>query len=257
METPPPNYAQYPRGNNHNLGGGMPYRTPGIYFDYISIAFKMITRNAGVYVLGAFVVLIVFYAITIPFSLLANYISYGSPLGAQNIPPDQILASLGRSMPISMATNILPGALFYMMFTGISLCAIEEADTGTTSFNTLFKGFNNFGTTFVSCILLYVVQTIGMYLCCLPFFLVAGFFAFVPIIAATEGLSVGANFAKSSEYLKPFFLPMAGLYLVATFLGGLGVCACLVGVLFTFPILYVVIGLHYRDFRNANRQGSF
>ena len=255
METPPSGSAAYPRGNQNF--GGAPFRGPGVYFDYINTAFSMITKNAAVYVLGSFIILLMFYGMVFPLSFLSNYISYGSATGPRNLAPDQYLFSVARSMPVSLAVNLIPGTLFYMLFTGISLCAIEQADTGVTSINTVFKGFNNFGNTFVCCILMYFAMTIGFYFCCVPFFFLGGLFAFVPIISATEGLGVAACFSKSIDMLKPYILPMAGLYFVASLIGGLGVCLCGLGLFITFPILYVVIGLHYRDFRGPVSQITY
>lgn len=251
METPPSNFSQYPRGQQP-FGTGQPYRTPGVYFDYISTAFRMIFKNPTVYILGTFVVLSVFYALTIPMSFLSNYISYGSAMNPKFTSVEEMYGGMFKSIGVSAVLNLIPGTLFYMALAGISICAIEESDQGSTSFNSVFKGFRNFGSTFVCCLLMYIAMTLGMYLFCIPFFFLGGLFCFVPIISATEGLGVGASFSKGIDMVKPYLLPLTGLYFVSTLVSGLGVLVCCVGVFATMPVLYIVIGLHYRDFRGPS-----
>ncbi|MBI1333824.1 MAG: hypothetical protein GC165_13200 [Armatimonadetes bacterium] len=250
---PPQNYAQYPRGHG---GPGRPYRGPGVYLDYITESFQIVTRNAGVYVLGSLIIIAIVYAINIPVSLLSNTIAYGSPLGTPRATRlEDFLPMMAKALPISMVASIIPGAIMQTLSTGIALCAIEEADTGTTTFGTLFSGFKCFvpliGTSFI----FQILSLVGFCLCIVPFFFIAGLLCFAPIIVVKEGLGPIAAVQRSVQLLGPFWLAMGGFYFLASLVGGLGICACIVGFIFTMPVLYVCIGLHYREFRGPLNPG--
>jgi hypothetical protein len=236
METPP-NYSQYPRPDQSGGFGtsGRGYRGPGIYFDYINEAWDMVRKNMAVYVVGALLVII-------------NAAMYGSPMGPK---PGEMPHFNPSMIPLSLIAFLIPMSISQVLNTGISLCALEEADTGATSINTLFSGFRYFINVAATCLLYILAIYVGLVLCIIPAFYVAGLFAFAPIIAAREGLGPIQSMQRSSEMLKPFAWANFGFMFVASFINILGVIACCVGLLWTTPILYIGLALHYRDFRGA------
>jgi hypothetical protein len=256
METPP-NYSQYPRaGQTGGVGGsGRGYRGPGIYFDFISEAFNIVKNNLGVYAVGALLALIIFYAVQIPFSFMTNMIAYGSPTGSPKIDSNGLPKMNFMVFPISIVIGIIPGAVLQAMCVGMSLCALEEADTGKTSINTMFSGFRNFLPLLGTVVLTQIATTIGMIFCIFPFFLVAGVLSFAPLFTVHEGLGPIEAITKSFNLLKPYIWPMGGFFFVTSLVSGLGICACGIGIFFTLPILYICIALHYREFRGPLNQG--
>jgi uncharacterized membrane protein len=153
-------------------------------------------------------------------------------------------------IPITIAISLIGGALNTALMTGISLAAIEEADTGTTKFETLFSGFKNFGNLIVGSILYSLAIGIGMVFCIVPGLYLSGALSLTMLIVIKEGIN-GVDALKSSfERMKPYAFAMLGLIIVASICSALGVIACGLGVLVTWPIYPIVLGLTYRDFRS-------
>ena len=152
-------------------------------------------------------------------------------------------------MAISGVVQVIPSAFAMVLTYGIALCAIEEADTGSTTVNTLFGGFRQFWPVYFACLMVHVLVTLGVYMCLIPGMVAGAALSFAPIIAAKEGCGAWEAMRISASRIMPYILPMVGL----TFVGGsvvcLGICACVVGLLVSLPVFYIVVALHYRDFR--------
>ena len=252
MEAPP-NYTQYPRPNQPGgFGGG--YRGPGVYFEMIGEAFTAIFRNPKIYI-GA-------GGITLGMIALAYgalFITFIAIMPAQD-------STRLNSTPVSNAqigTLItLYGILFLVIFlarvlmVGVCACTIEEADTGSTSFKTLFSPFRRILPVTGCIILCQLAMAVGMVLCYVPGLYLMGVLAFAPEICLVEKLGPVESIQKSYEMIKPFAWMMVLMMFVLSLLTGVGAMACGVGLAVTIPIQYVVLGLHYREFRGPNRLGA-
>jgi hypothetical protein len=256
METPP-NYSQYPRpGQGPGTGGGgRGYRGPGVYFDFITEAFNIMKNNMGVYVVGSLIALVAFYAIQLPFSFLTNGMLYGNASGTPKFDANGMPKMNLGAFPVMMLVGLIPATVLQAFGVGLSLCALEEADTGTTTLNTMFSGFKNFLPLLGTVVLTLIATYIGLALCIIPGFLVAGALSIAPLITVHEGLGPIEAMSKSFNQLKAHIFPMAGFFFVASLVSYIGGCACCIGVLFTFPTLYITIALHYREFRGPLNQG--
>ncbi len=254
METPP-NYTQYPRDPQGGgpSGSGRGYRGPGVYFDFITDGFNMMKNNMGVYVVGVLIALVLGWVVSFPFSMIQNVLLSGNPLGRTD--PGKVPAFSFAMLPVVMLLSLIPAAISQVLTLGISLCALEEADNGATSLNTMFSGFRNFVPVALTSLLYIIAVYIGLIFCIVPGIYVAGAFAFAPIVAAKEGLGPVQAMQRSYEMLKPHAWAYFGFMFVAAIIGGLGVIACCVGVLFTLPIMHIGLALHYREFRGPLNQG--
>jgi uncharacterized membrane protein len=247
METPP--MSNYPRGDGGNANYAMPTRGPGVYFDYIGIAWKMITKNPSVYIVGGIVMLIAAVAVQIPAQVLSMAMG-GSKV---SIDPTTGATSGGPSLaliPLTLVLSLVSSAVTTALMTGMSLAAIEEADTGSTRFETLFSGFKNFGNLFVGSILYTIAIYIGMLFCLVPGIYLSGALSLSLLIIIKEGLNGVDGLKASMERMKPYAFSMFGLLLVSLICSLLGAIACGIGLLVTWPIYSIVIGLTYRDFRS-------
>ena len=254
METPP-DYSQYARPGQPAGpgGGGRGYRGPGVYFDFITDAFNMLKKNLGVYIVAVLIAGAITFAIQFPLNIVSNILLMGSPTGAAG---SRSVPQMNYAMfPIVMIIGLIPAAIQQLLILGISLCALEEADTGQTNINTMFGGFRNFLPVVLTNMLYILAIYVGAIFCIVPAFFVAGAFAFAPIISATEGLGPVQSMQKSFEMLKTNAWAMFGFMFVCGLLNLLGLAACCVGVLFTFPIAQIGLALHYREFRGPLGQG--
>jgi uncharacterized membrane protein len=253
----PPNYSQYPR--NDQIGGaggsGRGYRGPGVYYDFISESWEMIKKNMGVYVVAVLLAGIISQVINFPFSMISNNLLYGNPLGVQSTKPGEFPQVNWVMAPFAIILLLVPGAISQVINIGISLCALEEADTGTTNLNTMFSGFRNFVPVALTTLLYVLAVYVGLFLCIVPGIYVAGVFTFAPIISAKEGLGPIEAMKKSYSMLRTNAWAIFGVLFVSLLASCLGIIACCVGVLFTAPIMYICLALHYREFRGPLNQG--
>lgn len=240
--------SNYPRGDGGNANYAIPTRGPGIYFDYIGTAWKMITKNPSVYIVGGLVILIAMMAVQVPFQIITNM------MGGNSVNIDAQTGNVTRApslmlFPVTFALSLIGGAINTALMTGMSLAAIEEADTGTTKFETLFSGFKNFGNLIIGSILYSIAVGIGFVFCILPGIYLCGALALSMLIIIHEGVN-GVDALKASyERMKPYAFSMVGLVIVAGICSMIGVIACGIGVVVTWPIYSIVLGLTYRDFR--------
>ena len=220
----------------------------------IGEAFTAMFRNpkiylgAGVIALGliglAYVVFLVSFV-----SLMPTSGSLGAPVGsarsAQNIP-------IGSILTLYLILG-LAFVLARVLMIGVCACTIEEADTGSTSYKTLFSPFGRFFPVAGCLILSQLAIIAGTMLCYVPGLYLMGVFAFAPEICLVEKIGPIKAIQKSYEMIKPFAWMMVLLMFVLSMLTMVGGVACGVGLAITFPIQFVVLGLHYREFRGPSR----
>lgn len=218
-----------------------------MYFDYINQAFTMMKAEPTVFVLGSLAIFVLTMLVQAPFQVINQVMM---PQASKD--PEAAMGMLAILLPISAIEGILLGGLQWALYTGISLATIEYADTGSTKFETLFSGFKNFGQLLLASILYSIALMVGFVCCIVPMFYLIGALAFTQLIVIKEHIPAIPAMKRSYALLKPFAWSMAGLIIVTGLLNIVGFLACCVGLLVTMPIMYMVVGLAYRDFRNVD-----
>jgi hypothetical protein len=143
--------------------------------------------------------------------------------------------------------------LMQVICAGFSACAIEQADTGSTSFGTLFSAFRRIGPLVVCIFCCQFLSVIGMYACFVPGFYLFGVLAFAPLLVIEEKLGPFEAMARSMAMIKPYAWSFAGLVFVLGLIASFSACLFGVGFIFGLPLHYIVVGLHYREFRTTNQ----
>ncbi len=237
METPPV-FSQYPRSNKG--------RGPGVYFEMIGEAFTFMFRNPKIYIgAGGIAVGIIGIAYV---GFLVTFIAI-MPRTSSRINPDSINSG---QLGVIIGLYAVLGVAFFlarMLMIGVSACTVEESDTGSTSFKTLFSPFVRFFPVAGCVILSQLAIMVGAVLCYVPGLYLMGVLAFAPEICLIEKLGPIESITKSYEMIKPHAWMMVLLTFVLSFLSGAGGLACGIGLAVTFPIMYIVLGMHYREFR--------
>jgi uncharacterized membrane protein len=114
-----------------------------------------------------------------------------------------------------------------------------------------FLGFGKFAPAAIAGGVIMLGVTIGAYCCIVPGLLFGGLTMFAFPIIATRDTGPFEAIRESWAMLTGHIWMAAVVYFLASLLSGLGVCACLVGLLVTLPILYVVEAIIHRDFTEA------
>jgi len=241
----PPGFSNYPRG-----GGGYS-RPPGVYFDTISTAFRMIQAQIATWILTSLVSIIIvggLYALISGFEWVTGISRMGMGTMPDGKPTVTDFGAYGFGLLLQLLLGLPATIVGLCMVAGIAKMAIRQSAGEAIQMPDLFNGFQNIGSVAVAGLLVSLMTTLGIYCCCIPGIYLQGISAFSVLIASTQNMgpidAIGESFSK----LKPFAWAMAGLMIVAGFLTGIGVIACGVGLLFTFPIYGIVLGLTYASF---------
>jgi uncharacterized membrane protein len=242
MNVPPP-MSNYPR-NGAAPGGSRP---PAPYLEYIGDAFRMVTSNLGPFVGGSAIAMVAAIAI-----YLVTMVPMAGLLVATDPGGNSPTPALGMFVIVYLVVIGLMFGLISCFFSGMVHCALEVLDHGSTSLSTISKGFSKFAATFAVGIIVGIASYIGSLLCILPGIAVNGIFMFASALPSLRGTSVGDSLKTSIEWTKSNWLMYAVVYFITGIVAGLGGIACGVGIVFTLPILPIVVAMHYRDIRDAS-----
>lgn len=251
MENPPPNYTEYPRpGSNYPRGNfAKPVDPPGYYLEYIGNAFNMIWAKKDVFILGTLVIGLLYYGFSFLESIAVSMIVYGTPLAQ----PTEIDSKYFVYLGLSMILTGLGIGIYYGCVNGFAAAAIEYMDTGNTSFNTLFSGFKNFAQLMLVGFIIYFATLIGYCLLIIPGVYLTGIFAMAPLICSFENRTAVDSIKESMRRTKEFAWGLFAVVLVSVIVSALGFLGCCIGIVFTAAVMPIVLGMHYRNFREITQ----
>ncbi len=198
------------------------------------------------WVLATLIWLAISYAVNIPLSLLGNLVAYGSILGqefgskSQEFSASGLLISLGFSALGSFLTYPLQAGLFYM---GLKQVRGERIQPGD-----IFGGYRFTVNVFVAYLLMGLLIVISFVLFIIPSFFVAGALAFAPLLVMDKRMNGIEAIQESYNALKSHAWSMFAFVFVVGLVASLGVCACGIGILVTYPVFMVGIALTYHNF---------
>lgn len=111
----------------------------------------------------------------------------------------------------------------------------------------LFSGGDCWGRTLGATLLISILASIGALLCIIPAFIVGGLFFFTIPLIVERNLSVTDAMRASYEVTRQNLLMFTLFAFVLPLLAGLGAFACYVGLLVTYPLLFTIMAVAYRD----------
>ena len=238
----PSGYSPYPRDN---YGGSDPYggnpnqRPPGVYFDYIGIAWRLIQPNLGTWVLATLLMFVVTWAINLPVSFLNLFLNQGSPRNVANP-----FGSLVITLPLSF----IAGVVGQVVYGGYIMMGVKQARNERIEIADLFVGFRSAGAIIGASFLTTLSIYLGIILLIIPGLFLVGLYAFVPLLIIDRKMGAIQALQECYDNLRSYAFSIFGLLFVTGLVVGLGVFACCVGLLFTVPLQAVVVGLTYNNF---------
>jgi len=122
----------------------------------------------------------------------------------------------------------------------------------------LFKGFNYFLQTFLFCLvwgvalfiasfILNMVPCVGQLASICLFFIAGAFLMFGLFLIVDKEIDFWSASIESFNKVKTNFWPFLGLSVVAGIIGFIGVIACVIGLVFTYPIYFCILTVAYRE----------
>lgn len=275
--VPPPSYFQQPPGG---APGPNPYGFnygPRVDFDVIGRAWTMIMSDNGTWVLATLLVVIIAYGVSATFMvpIFMDMFQQLSKTIAQNqanpssIEPFQFQTGYSAFLLVGMGVFI--NALVTLLNVGLSEMSVRRLEGRPISISDVFIGFRHFGSVFgvglVSALIAgsgtilfalpplfssdlttRLVCTLCTYAWIIPQYIIYGLLCFAPLLIV-RGRARGLQaIGMSYRILKPQMWVMALLYFCVVLLSGLGAVACCVGLLWTYAIFPISIGLTYANF---------
>ncbi len=243
---PPPHqnseFSNYPRGNFVPNGPGRP---PGVYFDYIGEAWKIVNSDMGTWVVATLIMFGVTYGVNMVISIFNNLLMYGSlslvsSRGANGLS----IAGLIGAVLLSFAG----GMLTYPIQAGLMMMGVRRVRGYAVSPTDLFAGYKGGWRLILAYTLASIITGIGTLLFLIPGFYALGVLAFVPLLVLDRNASVIDSLTISYEALKREAWSMFGFMFLLGIVVMLGFCACGVGALFSYPVFILALALTYNNY---------
>lgn len=164
------------------------------------------------------------------------------------IDPTEIQAMIsGTSILMSLISVIIGAIISAFFYAGLFKAASKQLRGEQISINDLFSGGEHFGSMVVATIIISILTQIGCRLCLIPGMVVIGLFFFTYPLIVNRGLgpieAMKTSLQVTGQNWLMFILFGTVVYIVA----GIGILACCVGIIFTFPLLFLITTVAYRD----------
>lgn len=144
------------------------------------------------------------------------------------------------------------------LLTGPAICGIvwitlKHARGEEVVFGDLFRGFEDFGNTFVAGLVFSLLLCLGLVFCVVPGIVLGALFCFVFPFIVDRGMSFPEAMDASRRLAarRVDLLDRSLFFLLALLVGISGAILCLVGLFFTMPLMWAVITLAYEDLAPA------
>lgn len=193
-----------------------------------------------------------------------DWISKGFDLYKQNFGV-LLLASAIATILSAATVGILAGP----MMAGMILITLRllRGQSPKPSVAALFDGFNHFLQMFLFCLVWFVIIfgasfVINLIPCIGQIASIAGGLAlgallmFAPYLIVDRGMDFWPASTTSMDAVKTAFWPLLGFSVVTQILGQIGAIACVVGIVFTLPIMVCAMSVAYLDFLGDGATGT-
>lgn len=193
-----------------------------------------------------------------------DWISKGFDLYKQNFGV-LLLASAIATILSAATAGILAGP----MMAGMILITLRllRGQSPKPSVSALFDGFSHFLQMFLFCLVWFVIIfgasfVINLIPCIGQIASIAGALAlgallmFAPYLIVDRGLGFWPASTTSMDAVKAAFWPLLGFSVVTQILGQIGAIACVVGIVFTLPIMVCAMSVAYLDFLADGATGT-
>jgi hypothetical protein len=208
--------------------------------EWIGEGWQMFAEQWKVWVLQILIVFLVFAVPIVPFYLMMIAMQLNTPPG--EVPEFPVLF-----FPLLFAIfliSILGSAYFW---SGLYKTAFKQMRGEQISVGDLFSGGDVFLRVLGGLLAVSLLAFLGIFLCILPYFVVLGLLHFTVPLIVERNLGVGEALSTSYKATKANWFMTTIFVLVLYMLASLGAVACYVGALASYPLLFTITAIAYRD----------
>ncbi|HEX4945570.1 MAG TPA: hypothetical protein VFZ34_02750 [Blastocatellia bacterium] len=212
-----------------------------VRWEWIGEGWNMFTQRWGMWVVHMLIFALVLIAILAPIYIIAIVSSIGaSASDTPEAPPAIFFVAMLLLYPLMLvAISFLLG--------GTYKTAMKQLRGEPTSVGDLFSGADCFLRVLGTLILIVIMAMIGAIFCIIPGLIVQGlcFFA-IPLVVERRMGPVQAIQA-SIEATKKDWLMFTVFAFVVGLIAGIGAVLCYVGALVSYPLMFTITSVAYRD----------
>jgi len=248
--TAPTGYAYYPRYYPQTKGP-VPSPPAVVRFAAIGEAWQLIREDFGTFSVSCLVYAVLAWIVGTIVQMPLQVMMMGNMPTMTRQPPTNLWDLIPHTFQfwsIYAIVNLVTQAAMFVFGAGLFSICLKRLRGEVYGVANLFDGFKFIGPLAVAGVVVAVIKTIALLCFVLPDFIAVGAFAFVPLIIIDQKAGPFEAMALSFSSLKKEVLVMGMLVFVTYLLSSLGVCACIIGAIFTGPLYYMTIALHYHGF---------
>jgi hypothetical protein len=243
---PPTGYTHYPRYSFSGYGK-VPPGPAVVRFAAIGEAWELIRQDLGTYVgatliMGGIGYLLSWIAQMVTQLYFSSYIVV-TPM----MTPEEIFFNPALWMISSVSTIVFELVLYILGAGYFSMC-LRRLRGEPFSVGNLFDGFKFFGRLLAAAIVTTLIRNIAIFLLVIPGIFAAGALAFVPLIILDQRAGAFESILLSYQAAKKDMFMMGLLCLVVAVIAWIGCCGACVLLLFSTPIYFMVIAMHYHAY---------
>lgn len=213
---------------------------PKVQWEWIGAGFNLFLEQWQPWVLNILIFLIVLF-IPLGLVMIASFVSV--PLLTERANPVSIAVVIALCLVLMLFT----AAVLALLTAGLYRSAFKQLRGEQVELKDLVSGTDVFVPMVAVNLIIMAASLVGFFLCILPALLVGGLCFFAPALVAIRGLGPVEAIKTSIETTKQNVLPFALFALVVYLLAGIGANFCYVGLLATYPLLFTVTAVAYRD----------
>jgi hypothetical protein len=217
--------------------------------DWISEGWKMFTEQwkswvtLSLGVLAPMIVpvicMVVFY-----FMMFATMLTAPHPQGA---PPQMPIETLLLFYLIFFVTIVVTLPVTVLFMGGAYRAAFKQLRGGRVQFSDLFSARDCYWRLLGATIIQSILTSLGMLVCVIPGFIVAGMLFFTVPLIIERKLGVFEAMRASREVTQRNLLMFTLFALVVQIIASVGAYACYIGLLATWPLMFTMHAVAYRD----------
>jgi len=231
-----------------------PNYRPLVDFSWLSDGWTLFKRQSSTWILAMLIAGIIFITIAGALDYFSGALSSSKSNPQVNDLKDFALLFLPHS-----AIELVSGLIQYVVLTvfsaGLYRMAIRQIRGEAISPGDIFAIGDIAGPVALLAAMMWGINTLGTYLCCIPGLIAQGLLMFATLYVAIEGAKPTDALARSFNTLKDQWLMATLFYFVGSIVATLGACACGVGLLATVPMFVLSVAIGYSRFSGMGGGG--
>ncbi|MBX7151208.1 hypothetical protein K1X84_06170 [bacterium] len=157
------------------------------------------------------------------------------------------IRSFSQSMTLSILTSFIIAIVNALFLGGIYRAAFKQIRGESIAISDIFSGMDLYVKVVVAALVINVLQLLGTFLCYFPGLIAQGLLMLTIPLIVQKNMEPLDAIKESFHTTKSEWLMFTVLIVVTSLLAAAGVIVCFVGIFFTYPLLFLITAVAYRD----------